>query len=269
MDSRLTRSFSDPKVPIGALIPHQHNPYVPLTVNGAIPHHVGGGDLWDLHHRVPSPRDSPINDDYAYSSAPYCYPVQSSRPSDAYSTSYLGYHSFPPTDRTPDSSGSSTVGLAPWARGAQDFNLNNSSDSEASYTAGAADFYNSVMAEQVLLPDAFGSSRMMTAAQRDENEREELLIPSSGSPHDSVVEFNVNEPIYTNENRYLGAYWLWVHPQYPVVHRPSFGLYEASPLLKAAMVALGAHAMGGASDKTNARVVHERCIKVLKKVSSP
>ena len=97
-------------------------------------------------------------------------------------------------------------------------------------------------------------------------EHSQLLIPT-GTPPGSSFELTLDETTYTNEQRYLNAYWVAVHPFAPVVHRPSFVLEHASPLLKAAMLALGANALGDASDKTNAKIVHEKCMKVLKKVS--
>ena len=96
-------------------------------------------------------------------------------------------------------------------------------------------------------------------------EGDDLTIPTR-SPRGSSIDISLDENVYTNEERYLGSYWLWIHPFFPVVHRPTFKLRNASPLLKAAMLALGAHALGDAEDKRNARTVHERCTKVIKKV---
>ena len=121
------------------------------------------------------------------------------------------------------------------------------------------------MSDQPMLLGSFGSSRILTPEDRDLMEHDDLLIPTR-SPRGSSADLSLDENIYTNEERYLGAYWLWVHPFYPVVHRPSFLLQTASPLLKAAMLALGAHALGDTEDKKNARIVHERCAKVIKKV---
>lgn len=40
--------------------------------------------------------------------------------------------------------------------------------------------------------------------------------------------------------RCLQVYWLIYHPQYPILHKPSFSNYEAHPLLLLAMIMLGA-----------------------------
>lgn len=101
---------------------------------------------------------------------------------------------------------------------------------------------------------------------RDALEQAELSVHMV-SPESSTLNLSVDEVTYINENRYLAAYWRFVHPLYPVVHRPSFDLQSPSPLLRASMIALGAQALNGSSDKTTARHVHERCVKVLKKVS--
>lgn len=246
----------------------QHRFTIPIAANGNIQHdHVAS--FWDLSPPYSPRYDLPTNNDYPYSNPglPYYHQPHANRPRQTSHVSYLGHDSFPQASNTPESTGSSTTCHPNWAHNAPDYqgSLNNSSDSEASYTAGMGSFYNSVLPDQVLLPAAFGSSRMLTASDRDLMEQDDLIIPSD-TRHDSL-DITANGPAYTSEDRYLGAYWLWVHPLYPVVHRPSFRLHDASPLLKAAMLALGAHALGDPLDKTNARYVHERCMKVLKKVS--
>ena len=100
---------------------------------------------------------------------------------------------------------------------------------------------------------------------RDAWEQAELSMHMI-SPESSALNLNLDEVSYTNENRYLAAYWHFIHPSYPVVHRPSFNPHTVSPLLRASMIALGAQALNSSSDQTFARHVHERCVKVLKKV---
>lgn len=260
----LTRSFRNPKGPMTDAGLRNHNA-LPIAANGGI---YGGGTIWDPSPPYsPTRYDSPTNNDYPYPhlGLPYYHQPHASRARQASHTSYLGYNVFPNASRTPDSGGSLAVGLPHW----HDYqgNLHNSSDSEASYTAGMGNIFHNAMAEQVLLPGTLGSSQILTAAERDLMEKDELVVPQ-GSPRDSLVDLSINESTHTNEDRYLGAYWLWVHPLWPVVHRPTFNLHEASPLLRAGMLALGAHAIGDSLDKTNARIVHERCIKVLKKVGA-
>lgn len=100
---------------------------------------------------------------------------------------------------------------------------------------------------------------------RDLMESSELLVPWDGPGFSSLdIEDNANQ---THEDRCLDSYWRWIHPLYPVIHKPSFSLENASPLLRAAMIALGAQASIDVSDKKYAKVVHERCLKILKKVS--
>jgi hypothetical protein len=123
------------------------------------------------------------------------------------------------------------------------------------------------MATQQFHLDAFNTQRTLTPEDRDFMEHDDLLVPAP-SPRGSTVDFSFDEIDYTNDQRYLGAYWRCIHPLFPVVHRPSFILPNASPLLRAAMLALGAHALPDTGDKRNARIVHERCVKVIKKVRS-
>lgn len=270
-DDQLTRSFRNAKVPIaGTELQHQFSLPIAANANGSMHHdHIAGGALWDPSPPYSPRYDSPTNGDYPYANPmlPYYHQPHQKGARLPSQTSYLGYSSFQQTSNTPESTGSSTVCLPHWARNAQDFagNLNSSSDSEASVAAGLGGLYNSAMTEQVVLPGTYSSSQMLTAADRDLMEKDDLIVLPTAR-HDSMVDLNTNEPPYTNEERYLGAYWLWVHPLYPVVHRSSFSLDDSSPLLRVAMLALGAHALGDALDKTHARIVHERCMKVLKKV---
>lgn len=69
-----------------------------------------------------------------------------------------------------------------------------------------------------------------------------------------------------DEQRYLDAYWESLHELYPVLCKPKFEDEPTSPLLHAAMLALGGQVSGDRSDLSNARTLHEKCLKVLKKV---
>ena len=67
----------------------------------------------------------------------------------------------------------------------------------------------------------------------DENVRHRLIeiIPSL----DLNPDFNLIQI-----ERFLEIYWLIYHPQYPILHRPSFTNFECHPLLLLAMIMLGA-----------------------------
>lgn len=265
-DMPLTRSFRNSKGHMTGADLRNHNIALPIAAHEGI---YAGGTIWDPSPPYsPTRYDSPTNNDYPYPNPglPYYHQPHASRARQASHASYLGYNVFPNASRTPESAGSLAVGLPHHWHGYQG-NLNNSSDSEASYTASMGNFFHNAMAEQVLLAGTLGFSQILTAAERDLMEKDELAVPQ-GSPRDSLVDLSTNETIHTNEDRYLGAYWLWVHPLWPAVHRPTFNLREASPLLRASMLALGAHALGDFLDKTNARILHERCIKILKKVGA-
>lgn len=92
----------------------------------------------------------------------------------------------------------------------------------------------------------------------------DLLIPTT-TAQGSSSDLTLDGIPFANEQRYLGAYWMWVHPLYSVVHKSTFSLENASPLLRAAMLALGAHMLQNSTDMANARIIHERCMKVLQK----
>ncbi|KAI7350650.1 hypothetical protein KC354_g12733 [Hortaea werneckii] len=111
-----------------------------------------------------------------------------------------------------------------------------------------------------------GSASVMTASERDDMEADDLMIPTA-APREPWEETAFDDLAFTNEQRYLAAYWTWVHPQYSVVHKPTFDLDRTTPLLRASMLALGACMLQNGTDMENACTIHERCVKVLKRRS--
>jgi hypothetical protein len=69
--------------------------------------------------------------------------------------------------------------------------------------------------------------------------------------------------------QYLNNYWRLFHSAFPVIHRPTFGWLESSPMLRAAMVAVEGQYSNDTNTKNSARRMHDRCIKLLEKVSAP
>ncbi|CAK4032553.1 hypothetical protein DOTSEDRAFT_22343 [Lecanosticta acicola] len=115
---------------------------------------------------------------------------------------------------------------------------------------------------------SYDTSGALFAAARDCMERADLDLPGTASLRSSSshgFEF-LNVP---DHSLYLDSYWSRVHELYPVVHRPTFNPESTSPLLRAAMIALGGQALGDRTALSNARVLHEKCVKVLKKVRFP
>ncbi|KAK3709086.1 hypothetical protein LTR37_011065 [Vermiconidia calcicola] len=246
---------------------HQLRPsgQVPVTNTNGYPE-FSFGVQWDPSPPYsPTGYDSPTNEVEFSSGLPY-YQPQSQRARHLSNASYLGSYTLPHTTRSPVSAGSSTVHLPQWGGNAHDpvyQHLNTSSGSESS-VGNNFGIYNSDMADQQILLGTFGSSGVLTPEDRDFMETDDLVVPSNTS-QGSSLDFSLDDSTYTNEERYLSAYWHWVHAYYPVVHRPTFSIQNVSPLLRAAMLALGAQALGDAADKGNARIMHERCTKVLKK----
>jgi hypothetical protein len=66
--------------------------------------------------------------------------------------------------------------------------------------------------------------------------------------------------------QYLNNYWRLFHPTFPVVHRSTFGSMSSSPMLCAAMLAIDGQYSNDTSVKRNSRLLHDRCIKLLRKV---
>lgn len=65
---------------------------------------------------------------------------------------------------------------------------------------------------------------------------------------------------------YLDNYWRHFHPSFPILHRPTFQRVGASPMLLAAMISIGAQFSNESFAKRRSRILHDRCLKLLKKV---
>lgn len=95
--------------------------------------------------------------------------------------------------------------------------------------------------------------QMKSHAERDEDERR-ILCQSNG--------FDLTAGSYESGN-YLDAYWSIFHPTFPIIHRPTFHHEQPSPLLEAAVIAVGAQFSYHANSKTDSQNLHERCLKIL------
>ncbi|CAO2650049.1 Nn.00g013410.m01.CDS01 [Neocucurbitaria sp. VM-36] len=63
----------------------------------------------------------------------------------------------------------------------------------------------------------------------------------------------------------LDYYWRLFHPTFPVVHRSTFESMSPSPMLHAAMVAIGGQYSNDTSVKRKSRILHDRCMKLLER----
>ncbi|KAF3035333.1 hypothetical protein E8E12_006065 [Didymella heteroderae] len=100
----------------------------------------------------------------------------------------------------------------------------------------------------------FGQYESHTLVQMD-NEESAQLFPGE---HYGMSQFARAYPF----EQWLNSYWRLFHPTFPIVHRFTFDRLETSPMLYAAMVAIGAHF---SNDIHDARELHERCVKLLVK----
>ncbi|KAF2683033.1 hypothetical protein K458DRAFT_390311 [Lentithecium fluviatile CBS 122367] len=105
----------------------------------------------------------------------------------------------------------------------------------------------------------FGHFGPKTMAQRDEEEQQ-ILFPFSEQSYG----MGQNAHTYPFE-QYLDNYWRHFHPAFPVVHRTTFESMSQSPMLHAAMVAIGGQYSNDAAVKRKSRILHDRCIKLLEK----
>jgi hypothetical protein len=68
--------------------------------------------------------------------------------------------------------------------------------------------------------------------------------------------------------QYLNNYWRLFHPAFPIIHRPTLRWIGSSPMLRAAMIAVEGQHSNDTNTKNSARRMHDRCIKLLEKVSA-
>ena len=219
----------------------------------------GAFQQWD-----PSPPYSPAagyDSPYVNNAAlPYFQPHLDPVRHDSHASFLSSY--APHTSRSPVSAGSSTVHIPQWGTNTHNVpytSFDNSSGSEGSY----GDSFNlaniHMVSELPYTPSSWGPE------DRDFVEQGELAMNLSTS-RSSSLDLSFDEYAPSGEERYLDSYWTWTHPFYPVIQRRAFDATHASPLLKAAMLALGASACEDTADKQTARLIHERCMKVLQKV---
>lgn len=102
----------------------------------------------------------------------------------------------------------------------------------------------------------------ISADTRDSVEQRDYVLPRLLQ---SITE-STDMAEMINRQRYLRSYWATVHRQYPVIHKPTFTCETASPLLRTAILALGAQALGDPTALSYAKIWHEKCLKVLSSV---
>ncbi|KAF2738685.1 hypothetical protein EJ04DRAFT_509259 [Polyplosphaeria fusca] len=94
-----------------------------------------------------------------------------------------------------------------------------------------------------------------TMAQRDEEEQA-FLFPEQSSGLRSIL---------GPYERYLDNYWRCFHPFFPVIHRATFDDHSTSPMLRAAMIAIGAQYSNDPGAKRKSRIITDRCSKLFDK----
>ncbi|KAF2024308.1 hypothetical protein EK21DRAFT_104758 [Setomelanomma holmii] len=100
----------------------------------------------------------------------------------------------------------------------------------------------------------YGQFESKTMMQRDEEEGA-ILYPEQA--YGMGIEHT-----YPSEH-YLNNYWRLFHPTFPIVHRSAHG--TVSPMLRAAMIAIGGQYSSDTSVKSKARKLHDKCMKLLAK----
>jgi hypothetical protein len=104
----------------------------------------------------------------------------------------------------------------------------------------------------------YGQLGPKTMAQRDEEEQA-FLFPEQSFGMGQIADSFPFEQYFDN-------YWRLFHPSFPVVHRVTFRRVTESPMLRAAMVAVGAQYSNDPSAKRRSRILHDRCLKLLDRV---
>ncbi|KAF2842041.1 hypothetical protein M501DRAFT_988309 [Patellaria atrata CBS 101060] len=97
--------------------------------------------------------------------------------------------------------------------------------------------------------------QLISKSHEDIDRDEQISLFSDNSLGVSVAFYNVQQ-FYQN-------YWTHFHALFPILHQPSFNADEKPPILKAAMMAIGAQYSDDSSERGQARALHDRCMKVL------
>ena len=103
---------------------------------------------------------------------------------------------------------------------------------------------------------SYGHFGPKSLAQRDEEEQA-FLFPEQS--------FGMGQQTYPYE-QYLDNYWRLFQPTFPIIHRSTIDGINEPPMLQAAMIAVGGQYSNDPSVKRKARILHDRCIKLLDKV---
>ena len=101
----------------------------------------------------------------------------------------------------------------------------------------------------------FGPKSMM---QRDDEEQAYLFPEQSFGMAKIANTFSFEQ--------YLDNYWRLFHPSFPIVHRPTFDRINEAPMLRAAMIAVGAQYSKDSSAKHTSRKLYDQCLKLVEKV---
>ncbi|KAI7144294.1 hypothetical protein KC344_g5523 [Hortaea werneckii] len=201
---------------------------------------------------------------YAHCSAHVDYSLERRDSCMAYSTNAHRPYAGP---RSPLSASSSTSLVPPpWNDASSAANMVNLSSFSSWNSCYDSPKHNCLPEDDDVQTVTDGSASMMTASERDDMEANDLMIPTT-APREPWEETTFNDLAFTNEQRYLAAYWTWIHPQHTIVHKPTFDLDRTTPLLRASMHALGACVLQNGTDMENACIIHERCVNVLKRRS--
>jgi hypothetical protein len=112
------------------------------------------------------------------------------------------------------------------------------------------------MSDDVNSKSEYGYDGLKSLVERDEDETALLFQGES---------FDLVPNSYASEE-YMDNYWKYFHPQFPVVHKSTFG-NNISPLLRAAMYAIGGQYSNDPSIRKRSRILHGRGVKVLAKVA--
>jgi hypothetical protein len=68
------------------------------------------------------------------------------------------------------------------------------------------------------------------------------------------------------KQHYADAYWKNFHPVFPILHKQSYQSQSPSPLLGAAVMAIGAQYTDEQFAKSDSRILHEKCLELITKV---
>lgn len=191
---------------------------------------------------------SPIPDTHDYSNM---FANTSSRARTSSNASFIEPWGYP--SRSPTSTALSSLGYSSKSP------TTASSTMAYTWTPNAYPMQSLPMSSSLDPMTGYGYFGPKTMAQRDAEE-EMYIFPEE--------QFDGLSSVPSAYEQYFDNYWRYFNPFFPVIHRATVDSHSWPPMIRAAMIAIGAQYSSDPGAKRKSRILTDRCLKLLDKVCS-